>query len=232
MVFFAGFPGVGVFIGYGIGLTIMGLDVQQVVIEPPALLVAIVPLSVLMSTLGYRFMANKAQPAEAEAEHARASARCRTLERQAVDAQLRSPLANAEPAPPLAQLLATLSARLASALAAGFLRWIRSSKRAADGELTEQIAVANALYFQADDKYTCVHARRGRDVREWLIRVPLSDLATQLNPDDFQQVHRSAIVNMNAVAGTRRDLAGTLYVRIRDHEPPVARPYAGLFRQM
>jgi len=39
---------------------------------------------------------------------------------------------------------------------------------------------------------------------------------------------------MNAVAGTRRDLAGKFFVRIREHdrESPVARPYAGLFRQM
>ena len=148
--------------------------------------------------------------------------------------KLRRALAGAEPAPELAQLLATLSARLTPAPAAGFLRWIRASKRTTDGEVTEQIAVADVLYFQADDKYTCVYARQGRDVREWLIRVPLSDLAGQLNPDDFQQIHRSVIVNMNAVAGTRRDLAGKLFVRIRDHERelPVARSCAGLFRQM
>lgn len=59
-VFFAGIPVVGVFIGYGIGLTILGVDVQRVVIERPTLLVAIVLLSVLMSTIWYRFMANKA----------------------------------------------------------------------------------------------------------------------------------------------------------------------------
>jgi DNA-binding LytR/AlgR family response regulator len=148
--------------------------------------------------------------------------------------KLRRAQAAAEPVPELSQLLATLSARLAPAPAAGFLRWIRASKRAAEGEVTEQIAAADVLYFQADDKYTCVYARQGREVREWLIRVPLSDLAAQLNPDDFQQIHRSVIVNMNAVAGTRRDLAGKLFVRIRDHDRdlPVARPYAGLFRQM
>lgn len=149
-------------------------------------------------------------------------------------AKLRGALASREPAPHLAQLLASLSARLGPAPAAGWLRWIRASKRGADGEVTEQIAVADVLYFQADDKYTCVYARQGREVREWLIRVPLSELAAQLNPDDFQQIHRSVIVNMNAVAGTRRDLTGKLFARIRDHERelPVARPYAGLFRQM
>jgi DNA-binding LytR/AlgR family response regulator len=79
-----------------------------------------------------------------------------------------------------------------------------------------------------------VFARDGRDIVEWLIRVPLSELAAQLDPDDFAQIHRSVIVNMNAVAATRRDLSGKLFVRIRDHarELPVARQYLHLFRQM
>lgn len=90
------------------------------------------------------------------------------------------------------------------------------------------------LYFQADDKYTCVFARDGGYITEWLIRVPLSELVGQLDPDDFVQIHRSVIVNMNAVSATRRDLTGKLYVRIRDHprELPVARQYVHLFRQM
>ena len=71
-------------------------------------------------------------------------------------------------------------------------------------------------------------------MREWLIRVPLSELAQQLDTERFQQIHRSVIVNMDCVAGTRRDLSGKLFVRLRDQarELPVARPYAGLFRQM
>jgi DNA-binding LytR/AlgR family response regulator len=94
--------------------------------------------------------------------------------------------------------------------------------------------VADVLYFQADDKYTCVFAREGKEIVEWLIRVPLSELASQLDTDDFAQIHRSVIVNMNAVAATRRDLTGKLFVRIRDHprELPVARQYLHLFRQM
>lgn len=110
------------------------------------------------------------------------------------------------------------------------LRWIRASKRVAGADVTEQIPVESVLYFQADDKYTCVVTREG----EALIRVALAELAAQLEPDTFVQIHRSVIVNMNAVSGTRRDLAGKLYARIRDHarELPVARQYAGLFRQM
>jgi DNA-binding LytR/AlgR family response regulator len=140
----------------------------------------------------------------------------------------------AAPATDLAPLLAQLSNHLAGRDRSRQLRWVRASKRSQGEEITQQIAVADVLYFQADDKYTCVFARDGRDVAEWLIRVPLSELAEQLDPDDFAQIHRSVIVNMNAVSATRRDLTGKLYVRIRDHarELPVARQYVHLFRQM
>jgi DNA-binding LytR/AlgR family response regulator len=138
------------------------------------------------------------------------------------------------PATELAPLLDQLSQHLAGRSNGQQLRWIRASKRSAGEDITQQIAVADVLYFQADDKYTCVFARDGKDIVEWLIRVPLSELAEQLDPDDFAQIHRSVIVNMNAVSATRRDLTGKLYVRMRDHsrELPVARQYVHLFRQM
>lgn len=132
----------------------------------------------------------------------------------------------------LAPLLQQLSEHLGSATR--HLRWIRASKRSADGDITQQIPVADVQYFQADDKYTCVFARDGAELTEWLIRVPLSELGEQLNPDDFAQIHRSVIVNLNAVAATRRDVGGKLYVRMRDtaRELPVSRQYVHLFRQM
>ena len=52
--------------------------------------------------------------------------------------------------------------------------------------------------------------------------------------DRFWQVHRSTIVNMEYVAGTRRDESGRLFVRMRDSdtELPVSRAYVHRFRQM
>jgi DNA-binding LytR/AlgR family response regulator len=48
------------------------------------------------------------------------------------------------------------------------------------------------------------------------------------------QIHRSVIVNLEAVLGVRRDLTGRLHVRLRHcaRELPVARQYAAYFRQM
>lgn len=151
----------------------------------------------------------------------------RTVER------LRAALEQQKAAPDLTRLLAQLAQHVGMP-AAQSLRWIRASRRSADGEVTEQVAVADVLYFQADDKYTCVVLRDGAATRELLIRVPLSELSAQLDQRDFQQIHRSVIVNLNVVAGTRRDLAGKLFVRLRDlpRELPVARQYVHLFRQM
>jgi DNA-binding LytR/AlgR family response regulator len=147
--------------------------------------------------------------------------------------KLRAGLAQPRSAPDLTNLLAQLAQHI-GAPAAQPLRWIRASRRLIDGEVTEQIAVADVLYFQADDKYTCVVLREAASTRELLIRVPLSELNEQLDKRDFQQIHRSVIVNLSAVAGTRRDLAGKLFVRLRDlaRELPVARQYVHLFRQM
>jgi DNA-binding LytR/AlgR family response regulator len=146
-------------------------------------------------------------------------------------AKLKDALGARQPAPDLERLLRRLAQQEP---ARNPLRWIRASKKSGEGEITEQIAVADVVYLQADDKYTCVYARQGGELREWLIRVSLSELARDLDPADFAQIHRSVIVNLHAVAGTRRDIAGKLFVRLREHarELPVARQYVHLFRQM
>lgn len=140
--------------------------------------------------------------------------------------RLKRKLDAAEPPPPLEELLARVARALPGSSVPGRLRWIRALK----GEGVQQIAVDEVLYFQASDKYTCVITRDG----ESLIRMPLAELAAQLDGEVFWQVHRSTVVNMNAVASTRRDLGGRLFVRLRDGktELPVSRAYAHLFKQM
>jgi DNA-binding LytR/AlgR family response regulator len=126
-------------------------------------------------------------------------------------------------------------ARLARALralqapatpAAPPLRWIRASQ----GELTHQVAVADVMFFHADDKYTCVRTAQA----EYLIRTPIAELASQLDTQQFWQVHRSTIVNLAHLAGTRRDDASRLFVRIAGwkDELPVSRAYVHLFKPM
>jgi len=107
------------------------------------------------------------------------------------------------------------------------LRWVRASS----GDVTHQIAVQDVLFFQADDKYTCVRTCRGA---EHLIRTPIHELAASLDPRQFVQVHRSTLVNLAHVAGTRRDEASRLFVRMKGHDAglPVSRAYVHLFKAM
>lgn len=138
--------------------------------------------------------------------------------------RLQRKLASAERPPALDDVLARLARAIPGA--GTRLRWIRALK----GELVQQIAVDDVLYFQASDKYTCVITTDG----ESLIRLALAELTGQLDTEVFWQIHRGTLVNMNAVAATRRDLGGRLFVKLKDGktELPVSRAYAHLFKQM
>ena len=125
-------------------------------------------------------------------------------------------------------LAATLQRLLPAATAAAQprLRFVR----AAQGELMHQIPVGEVLFFHADDKYTVVQTA----TQEHLIRTPIVELAAQLDPELFWQVHRSTIINLDHLAGTRRDEQSRLFVRVRGHarELPVSRAYVHLFKAM
>jgi DNA-binding LytR/AlgR family response regulator len=138
--------------------------------------------------------------------------------------RLRRKIASREPPPALDEVLAKLARVLPAA--GGRLRWVRALK----GDLVQQIAVDDVLYFRASDKYTCVVTREG----ESLIRLALAELSEQLDPEVFWQIHRGTVVNMNEVGAARRDLGGRVFVKLKDGttELAVSRAYAHLFKQM
>jgi DNA-binding LytR/AlgR family response regulator len=109
---------------------------------------------------------------------------------------------------------------------ASHLRWIRASQ----GDLTTLIDVDDVLCFHADDKYTVVRTA----MAEHLIRTPIVELVSQLDPEVFWQIHRSTIVNVRSVSGTRRDEQSRLFVQIRGlgGEWPVSRAYVHRFKAM
>jgi DNA-binding LytR/AlgR family response regulator len=142
-------------------------------------------------------------------------------------AQTVARLRQAAPASNEAALAETLKRLLPGASGtAARLRFIR----AAHGELMHQVPVDEVLFFHADDKYTVVQTAS----QELLIRTPITELAQQLDPELFWQIHRSTIINLDHLAGTRRDEASRLFVRVRGHarELPVSRAYVHLFKAM
>jgi DNA-binding LytR/AlgR family response regulator len=107
-----------------------------------------------------------------------------------------------------------------------YLRWINASV----GSLMQLITVEDVVYFQADAKYTRVVTA----TCEALIRKPLNELRNELDPAVFWQVHRSTIVNANAIAGVSRDMFGHINLKLkrRDEKLNVSESHAQLFRQM
>jgi DNA-binding LytR/AlgR family response regulator len=107
-----------------------------------------------------------------------------------------------------------------------YLRWINASL----GTEVKLLTVEEVCYFQSDTKYTRVVTADG----ESLIRKPLKELLGDLDPACFWQIHRSTIVNVNAIAGVSRDFGGHVVVKLKNRKEtlPVSQPFAHRFRQM
>jgi DNA-binding LytR/AlgR family response regulator len=101
---------------------------------------------------------------------------------------------------------------------------------AGQGASSRHLDVADVRFFQADDKYTVVASIHG----EYLIRTSITELVSQLDPGQFWQVHRSTVINLAWLEGTRRDDASRLFLRMRGHagELPVSRAFVHLFKAM
>ena len=124
----------------------------------------------------------------------------------------------------LEALLATLSERARPARQ--FLRWISVTQ----GRTVRLITADEICYFQADNKYTLVVTAAGQS----LISKTIKELADELDPEVFLQVHRGTIVNINAISAVHRDLHGRYQVRLKQRSEPlqVSASFAHLFRNM
>jgi DNA-binding LytR/AlgR family response regulator len=128
------------------------------------------------------------------------------------------------------ELLRELAERLGQARGTR-LRWLR----AGIGQATRLIPVEEIDFLRADDKYTLIGWRGdGARLGEALVRTPLKELADQLDPEQFAQVHRSVIVNLGAVSHVTRgpNETATIHLKGRPETLPVSRAYVHLFRQM
>lgn len=147
---------------------------------------------------------------------------------------LKTPAANTLSAMEFPDLAAALKKLLQTSAAPGlalqFLRYVRAHERGALGEQVLQIDVDEVLYFEAADKYTCVVLASG----EKLLRTSVAELESELDPAQFKRIHRSTLVNLRHVHATRRDEAGRMWVRVKQHprELPVSRAYHGVFARM
>ncbi len=139
----------------------------------------------------------------------------------------RPPLAPAADAAALQALLAQLAGQTALGGAARRAAPL-AVLQAAVGREVRLIRTDEVVYFESDSRYTRV-VHGGGDA---LIRTPLKELLTQLDEQQFWQVHRSVIVNHRHVAAAVRVDEGHMHLTLRGRSEtlPVSRHFQGLFK--
>ena len=186
-------PILGAFIGYALGLSLLGVDVVRMVAEQPNLLLSITLLSIVVSAFWYRYMTNKSRLATAEAERERERARALAAEKQALDAQLRTLQAQIEPHflfNTLANVVSLIDAAPAEARRMlerliALLRASLSASRATNATLAQEVELLHAYL-------DILAIRMGRRLR-YRIDVPAELGAQSLPPLLLQPLVENAI---------------------------------------
>lgn len=107
----------------------------------------------------------------------------------------------------------------------GPLRWIQASH----ANQIKFIDINEVLAFRADAKYTKVETSSFAAH----IRITIKELMLQLNPEQFWQISRSAIIQVSAIDAVKR-IDGGLSLRMKhaDEWLPVSQAFQYQFRQM
>jgi DNA-binding LytR/AlgR family response regulator len=134
----------------------------------------------------------------------------------------------ARPAPLPEEISAALHA-LESRLdhpAPSYLKWIKTLDR----DVIRLVPVDETCCFEARDKYTVVRTRS----EEFLIRKPIRELADELDPDAFWQIHRGTIVNAACIDKVSSQLTGRYALTLKgiDGVFMVSRRFRHRFRAM
>ncbi len=106
------------------------------------------------------------------------------------------------------------------------LKWIRAQH----GETIRLTPVDDVIYFKASDRYTMVITKK----QELLISKSIKQLANELNPEYFWQIHRGTIVNVAYIEKVSRSMTGRFVIKLKDTKDmlTVSRSYTHLFKQM
>jgi DNA-binding LytR/AlgR family response regulator len=106
------------------------------------------------------------------------------------------------------------------------LSWITASS----GSHVKFITIRDVLFFAACESYTRVVTA----TQEAVIRTPLREILKRVDPDAFWQVHRSFVVQLNAIAAVRRNDLGRLEIELRGcgEIVPVSQSFQSRFRGM
>jgi DNA-binding LytR/AlgR family response regulator len=132
--------------------------------------------------------------------------------------------AASSPSLQLTEVVQQLLSRLPAQAGRDYLRWIKTQHR----DSVRLIPVEEIDYFKADDKYTFVMTREG----ESLIRKSIKELAEELDPAQFWQIHRGTVVNVSRIDRVSHSLTGRGIVKLKERPEllTVSRNYLHLFK--
>lgn len=111
------------------------------------------------------------------------------------------------------------------------LKWIK----ALVGQSLKLIEVSRIEYFRSDEKYTAIVWRdENNKLNEALIRSTLRELLSQLDANDFIQIHRAVVVNLHRISHVIRADNDTATVYLKDGKDtlPVSRSFLHYFKHM
>ncbi len=110
--------------------------------------------------------------------------------------------------------------------ASPYLRWITAYV----GSALRLVTIDEVVFFQSEQKYTRVVMADS----EVLIKKSLKELLSELNPEQFWQLHRSTVVNAQQVLSIEPTMAGQLAVRLKSRREhlPVSENFLKRFRSM
>jgi DNA-binding LytR/AlgR family response regulator len=165
------------------------------------------------------------KPAEAERLRVTTERLQKRLMQRASDGAEVVALAAPNPTRSVQQRLHALSAQI-KGQPTPYLSWLQASV----GQSIQMVAVDEVLFCVSDEKYTRVQTLK----QEFLIRKPIKELVEALDPQVFWQIHRSTLVNVNAIASVQRDARGRqeVWVKGRSERLAVSRSASQLFRSM
>ncbi len=165
------------------------------------------------------------KPAEAERLRVTTERLQKRLMQRASDGAEVVALAATNPTRSVQQRLHALTAQI-KGQPTPYLSWLQASV----GQSIQMVAVDEVLFCVSDEKYTRVQTLK----QEFLIRKPIKELVEALDPQVFWQIHRSTLVNVNAIASVQRDARGRqeVWVKGRSERLAVSRSASQLFRSM
>ena len=130
------------------------------------------------------------------------------------------------PSQQLTEVIGQIISRLPGQSNHDYLRWIKTQHR----DTIRLIAVEEVEYFKAEDKYTLVMTKEG----ESLIKKGIKELADELDPAQFWQIHRSTIVNVSRIDKVSHSITGRGILKLRERPEilTVSRSYLHRFKHM